>query len=356
MIKTLHVIGSKTLGGAENFYLRLVKALHERGEPVMALVRGDGPVGPLIPAGIPLLAAPMRTVWDPISRWRVSRLVRGAAPDIVQTYMGRATRLTHVRGSGIVHVARLGGFYKLDGYRHADAWIGNTKAICEYLRTNGFPAERVHYIPNFIEPPGPMSADALAGLRGRLGIPDDALVTTGVGRLIAKKGFDDLLVAFARLPSEVRGRRHDLLIVGDGGERAALESLARTLEIADRVHWAGWQNETGPYYGLADLFVCPSRHEPLGNVILEAWSHGKPVLSTATHGAIELITDGHDGVLVPCEEPAGLVAAWQRLLEDEATRHEIGAAGLRRVTEEFAPASVVDRYLDLYDRLRGCSR
>jgi glycosyltransferase involved in cell wall biosynthesis len=352
MIKTLHVIGSKTLGGAESFYLRLINALHERGEPVMALVRRDGPVAPHVPSGIPLLQAPMRTVWDPLSRWQVSHRVRDAAPDIVQTYMGRATRLTHVGGSGIVHVARLGGFYKLDGYRHADAWIGNTKAICDYLRENGFPGERVHYIPNFIEPPAAVSAEERAALRTRLGIPGDALITTGVGRLIAKKGFDDLLAAFARLPAAVQGRRVDLVVVGDGGERAPLEAQARTLGIAQRVHWAGWQNRPGPYYALADVFVCPSRHEPLGNVILEAWSHGVPVLSTATHGALELITDGRDGVLVPCEQPAALATALERLLTDDAHRRDLGGMGERRVAAEFTPARVVDRYLALYARLR----
>lgn len=352
MIKTLHVIGSKTLGGAESFYLRLIKALHERGEPVMAFVRRNGPVVPHVPPGIPLFQAPMRTVWDPLSRWQVSRLVREAAPDIVQTYMGRATRLTHVRGSGIVHVARLGGFYKLEGYRHADAWIGNTRAICDYLRDNGFPPERVHFIPNFIEPPAPVPREDLAALRARLGIPAEALIVTGVGRLIAKKGFDDLLAAFAKLPRAVRGRRIDLIVVGDGNERTALEARARALGVAERVHWTGWQNQPGPYYAVADLFVCPSRHEPLGNVILEAWSYGVAVLSTATHGALELITDGRDGVLVPCEQPVPLAAGMERLLADDTARRELAAAGRQRVADEFTPERVVDRYLALYDRLR----
>ncbi|BAU50336.1 glycosyl transferase [Sulfurifustis variabilis] len=354
MIKTLHVIGSKRFGGAERFYLRLIKALHERGEPVIALVRRDGPVVPHVPPGIPLLHAPMRTVWDPLSRFQVSRRVREVAPAIVQTYMGRATRLTHVRGSGIVHVARLGGFYKLDGYRHADAWVGNSKAICGYLRDNGFPARRVYHIPNFIEPPAPAAREELVALREQLGIPGDALVTLGVGRLIAKKGFDDLLAAFAKLPPTAGGRPIDLVVVGDGSQRASLETQARALGIAGRVHWAGWQNQPGPYYALADVFVCPSRHEPLGNVILEAWSHGVPVLSTATHGALELIADGRDGILTPCEQPTLLAGALKRLLRDDTARRELGAAGRRRVEPPAALAQdrVVDRYLALYHRLK----
>ena len=81
---------------------------------------------------------PMRIVGDPISRLEVSRLIGRRRPHIVQTYTGRATRLTRLsRQNESVHVARLGGYYKVGGYRHAHAWIGNTKGICDYLVAAG---------------------------------------------------------------------------------------------------------------------------------------------------------------------------------------------------------------------------
>lgn len=352
MLTSLHVIGSKTFGGAERFYLRLIAGLKERGESVMALVRRDGPVAPHVPAGIPLHTVPMRTVWDPLSRWQVSHTVRALKPDIVQTYMGRATRLTHIKGSGIVHVARLGGFYKLDGYRHANAWIGNTHAICDYLRAGGFPAERVFHIPNFVEPVTPPVPEHLMALRARLGIPADAYVVVGVGRLIAKKGFDDLIAAFAHVPPTLHDRPTHLVIVGAGEQLPQLQTQARQLSVAGRVHWAGWQDDPAPFYALADVFVCPSLHEPLGNVILEAWAHGVAVVSTDTHGARELIEDHVNGVLAPCANPTQLTQRIQQVLRDESARADLGAAGARKLGVEFSRAAVVTRYIELYRQLR----
>ena len=89
-----------------------------------------------------------------------------------------------------------------------------------------------------------------------------------LGRLIAKKGFADLLEAYARLPAEPGGRPLRLVIAGDGPDRAAHEEAARRRGHGGRVHWAGWQDDPEPFYALADLFVCPSRHEPLGNCLL----------------------------------------------------------------------------------------
>ena len=71
-----------------------------------------------------------------------------------------------------------------------------------------------------------------------------------------------------------------LVIVGDGPLNAPLRSYADQLGIGQQVRWAGWQLDPHPYYQLADLFICPSRHETLGNVILEAWAHNRAVLTT----------------------------------------------------------------------------
>src|SRR5690625_3524083 len=108
--------------------------------------------------------------------------------------MGRATRLTRLPpSSSAVHIARLGGYYKIRGYyEHAHAWVGNTKALCDYLVREGLPAARVFHIGNFVAEPATVSDDELATLRMQLGLPDDALVLMTLGRFIDIKGFDDL--------------------------------------------------------------------------------------------------------------------------------------------------------------------
>lgn len=352
---SFHVIGSRLSGGAERFYMRLVHALHRRGEQVVAVSRAGSSVSAELDPAIRQLHAPLANMWDLYSRWKIGRAVRRERPAIVQTYMSRATELTHLpAGKGVIHVARLGGYYALKHFRHAHAWIGNTKDLCDYMIQGGLASKRVFYLGNFVDLPAPTDPERLAALRTALEIPEDGLVVLGVGRINLRKGFADLLDAFGRLPAQIRGRPLHLVIVGDGPMCRELVEQTWQQAWGARVHWAGWQNDPDPYYALADLFVCPSRHEPLGNVILEAWAHGKAVVSTDTVGARELMTDGVNGWVVPCEDPAAMARAIARALEDEAARREMGRAGRDFVATKYTQDAIVQEYLALYAHLTGC--
>ena len=351
---TVHVLGSRELGGADRFFIRLVEALTRAGHPTLAVTRRDGPVAAQLSAAVEQVHLPLASKWDLPSRWRLTRLIGRRAPDVVQTYMGRATRLTRLpRGSRAVHVARLGGYYKIRGYNeHAQAWVGNTHGICDYLRQQGLPSAQVFYIGNFVPRPRPVPVEEREALRARLGLPAGAQVVFALGRLVEKKGFADLLEAFARLPAGHDGAPVRLVIAGDGPELAGLKHAARRLGIADRVHWAGWQDDPEPFYALADLFVCPSRHEPLGNVILEAWTHRLPVLSTRNEGAQELVDPGRNALLAPVADPAGLSEGLRALLAlDGPARARLAAEGHATVQREHGEQAVLEAYLRLYARL-----
>ena len=353
MPTSLHIVGSKTLGGAERFYLRLIEALHAGGAPVEAMLRAGSEVVGQVPAGIPVHRSPMRTVWDPLSRRAITRALRAIRPAIVQTYMGRATRLTHVRpGRGPVHVSRLGGYYKLAGYRHAHAWIGNTRGVCDYLIQGGMPAARVYHISNFIDPPRVVAAAELAALRRELAIPEEALVVVTAGRFVPVKGHRYLLGAFARLPAAVYDRPLWLLLVGDGPLRPDLEAQAHRLGIAARVAWAGWRTDPSPFYQLSDLVAFPSLElETLGNVILEAWVHNKPLVTSRFRGAREITRHGEDAWQVEYEDEEGLAQGILQVLRDERLAADLVRCGGDHLARQFSRTAVVRRYLDLYDEL-----
>lgn len=352
-VSFLHIIGSRHSGGAERFYIRLILALKDKGFNTIAVNRPRSAVSVELSGLVDQIHASMRNVRDPFSRFQISRIIAEKKPDIVQTYMGRATRLTHLPvASPTVHVSRLGGFYKLNGYRHADAWIGNTKTICEYMTGNGFPAHRVFYLPNFIDVPPEPSAETLRTIRDKHDIPENALIILGVGRLVKKKGFAGLIESFSRLPADVGCRTVYLLIVGSGPEERALKTFAGQHPCHDRIRWAGWHSNPDPYYAAADLFICPSLHEPLGNVILEAWSNGTPVISTATDGALELIRDGVNGLLVPVDDPDALAQRMEHTLkQDESVTSELVHNGLSELTRRYGKEAVLDSYIELYEKL-----
>ncbi len=355
--RSLHVIGGKGLGGAERFFVRLVNALARRGEPVAAVTVAGGEIARAIDPAVRQYHAPMLGVWDLYSRWRINRAIRDFRPDVVQTYMGRATRIVHLpRDRAPVHLARLGGYYTLKGYRHAHAWIGNTRGIHDYLTTHGLPAHRVHHIGNFVDTPERLPPDALASLRHRLGL-DGCRILVGIGRLHPNKGWADLLRAFAQLPAAIGEAPLHLLMVGDGPLRQELEQQADRLGVAARVHWAGWQHDPAPYYQLADVFVCASVHEPLGNVILEAWANRALLVSTRAQGPLELMQDGVNGLLAPLSDPAGLAAVLHAALTlDDAHRTRLIEAGRAEVERHYSEAAIVAAYVELYAGLRGAPR
>jgi len=343
------------MGGAERFYLRFLRAMQRAGEPVEALVRRASDLARLHMAGIPTGELPMRTVWDPLSRWEVTRYVQRSKASVVQTYMGRATRLTHLKpGAGQVHIARLGGYYKVPQYRHAHAWVGNTRQLCDWLVAQGLPASRVFHITNFADPAQPVDPGRVDAIRAQLAVQTQDWIMLHPARFVWFKGHATMLDALARLPREVAGRRPRLVLLGEGSLRASLETQARALGIMDRIVWAGWQQDPAQWFHAADMVVFPSRDdEPLGNVILEAWAYAKPLVVTAFRGAREIVRHREDAWMVPCDDPAALSAGIQTLLGDQALRAHLVAEGSRRAVQDFGEAAIITRYRDLYQQLTG---
>jgi len=346
MIPSLQVIASPGMGGAETAFQRAAQALSDAGNPVTCLLRRGAALDGVLPATLPRLQLPMRNYFDVATMLRLRALLKRGDWPVVQTWMSRATWMTHAPKS-VLHVARLGGYYRPRYFRHADAWVVNTKGLYDWMLAQGFPRERLEWINNFVPvlpagTPSPLS-------RATLGVPEEALLVVGLGRLIEKKGFQDLIAALALLPREIGSRPLHLLIMGDGPLRPALEQQAAAL--GGRVHFAGWVNNALAALPIAEVFVCPSREEPLGNVLLEAWSQRMPVLSTTSDGGRELIEDGRTGLLVPIAEPRPMSTALERLLRDAALREALARTGHEVFRSRYSEQGTVDAYIGFYGRM-----
>jgi hypothetical protein len=351
-------VGSKALGGAERWFIRFAAALGEIGAHADLGVRRGSDLDRLessVWGGLPLHRLPFLSVWDPWSRLAVSRLIRQVRPEVIQTYMGRATRLTRLSPRrGTVHIARLGGYYRLAPYRHAHAWIGNTRGLCDWMVRHGLPADRVFHIYNFAEPARPVADAEVAALRAEFCLPQDAWVLLTPGRFVLFKGHANLLDALAILPPEVGGRPLRLVLLGDGVLRGDLKRRVHQMGLAGRVIFAGWYTDPGPFFRLADLVVFPSlEEEPFGNVILEAWAWGRPLVTSLFRGAREIARHGTDAWCVPCGDPRSLAAGIQRVLSDPGLAAALVEQGSMRVAAEFGREAIMGQYCALYRHLTG---
>ncbi|MES9976564.1 MAG: glycosyltransferase, partial [Candidatus Thiodiazotropha sp.] len=230
------------------------------------------------------------------------------------------------------------------------AWIGNTKGICDYLLQAGLPKNRIFHLYNFAELPVPGLPPE--SLKKDLGIPEDAWVLMTPGRFVPFKGHRFLLEALAGLPAVVAGRPVWQVILGDGPLKQALHDQARASGIDERIVWAGWQLNPDAYYRLADLIVFPSTYaEPFGNVIIEAWGYARPLVTSASMGASEVVRHEEDGLMFECENALALSQTIERALNDDALRQGMAENGRQRAVREFARDTIMQAYVELYHYL-----
>ncbi len=344
--RVLQAIAGATHGGAESFFTRLAAALQRAGQPQRVLIRqNSNRAQSLRAAGVAVGELTFGGAFDLTTRRAFAREITAWGPDIVLTWMSRATRLCP--HGNFVHVARLGGYYDLKYYRRCDHLIGNTRAIVDYAVAKGWPRQRISYLPNFV-PDARAEAASLAP--DAIGWGERKPLALALGRLHPNKGFDLLLEAFA-------GTREVILwIAGDGPLRLTLERLATRLGIAGRVRFLGWREDVPRLFAAADLLICPSLHEPLGNVVIEAWSAGLAVVATASDGPAGLIEDGESGILVPLPGargggPRALADAIERVCADPALRARLGNAGRRAYEAQFTEPIVVAGYRSFFDEV-----
>jgi glycosyltransferase involved in cell wall biosynthesis len=193
---------------------------------------------------------------------------------------------------------------------------------------------------------------ARAAIRARLGLPDDALMLLGFGRMVYKKGFRHAIEAMARLA----GSATTLVLVGEGDAHDALMEQARAAGIADRVRFPGGaaRDEAPAWFAAADIVLLPSVHDQAGNVdglpnvLLEALASGCPVVASDLAGVRLVMADGQEGLIVPEGDSAALAAAIDRLLDDALLRARLGAAARRRAVTDLSWERCVDGMLAAY--------
>lgn len=338
------VISSLDAGGAERVMGTLADAWAERGHVVDLFTTHDAGREPhyrLSPQVRRLSVDPRASgPWKQAAVVRsLRRAIRESRPDAVVSFLNYTNILTLAACRGltcpvivserldprIIEIGPVWSLLRRLSYRRAARLVAQTPtaaALFEHLAPG-----RVRVIPNpVLVQTG--AADGPAPLPAAEGP-----TILCVGRLYRQKGFDLALRAMALLPPACDAWR--LVILGEGPERPALESLRGELGLGERVQLPGQVPDPRPWLRRAGIFLMSSRSEGFPNALCEAMAAGLPVVSTdCPSGPADIVTPGVDGLLVPPEDPPAMAAALARLIADGSFRARLAQA---------APA-VADRY------------
>jgi glycosyltransferase involved in cell wall biosynthesis len=362
-------------GGAEAQALRLANQLDPRDLAVeLAVCRAGGeyeaelaphvPLHHLAPAVARSSTAALVAAIRPLRR-----LVRARRPDVVCAFMDGPNVAAAIAVARTAAAPRLVACVQntisqeLTRGRHPVKRVVMTLARYVYPRvdaivalSHGVAADLVEFAPRAAERvtiihnaglDDRLADLAAAPLDGDLPRPRGPLIVA-CGRLTAQKGYGDLLDGFGAVHAATGAH---LWILGEGGERAALERRITARGLGAAVRLLGFRRNPYRYMAAADLFVLSSIYEGFGNVIVEAMATGTPVVSTnCPHGPGEIIRDGVTGLLVPVGDPPALAAAMIRVLRDPALAATLAAAGLRRA-QDFHIAAIAAQYEALFRRV-----
>jgi glycosyltransferase involved in cell wall biosynthesis len=320
---------------------------------------------------VPSLGPALRPDRDAAALAQIAAIARRFRPDLIHTHTAKAGFIGRLAALGalrprpvLVHTFH---GHVLEGYfgplrnrlyrsleaglaRRTDRLVGVSEATADDLVRLGIaPRDRFRVIPLGLDLEPFANADAAAGsrLRREVGIGEEELVLTFVGRLVAIKQVDLLLRAFAHVGAEVQPR---LLVVGDGELRARHEALARDLGIADRVSFLGYRRDLPALAAATDLAVLASANEGTPVSLIEAAAAGVPAVATRVGGVPEVVTP-EAGMLVPPGDPEALAGAISRLGGDPEQRTRLGAGAREHVLSRFAVERLIADVESLYEEL-----
>ena len=368
--RVAYVIGELGKGGAEYQLYELLRHLDRRrfAPGVFVLAPGGWWVEPIRALGVPVEEIPRRGPADVRRLARLRASLRRFAPHLLHAILWSGNSYGRLAALGlgipvVIAAERVVTPYRgwqvvveraLD--RVTDGYLVNCEAIAAWqVERKRLPREKIEVIPNGIDlgrlPP--FSLDR-RGARSAAGLRRDRRLVAGVGRLDAQKDFPTFLRAAAMIAAEFPDV--DFLVVGEGGERAALEALARRLGLGARVVFAGLRHDVPRLLAAVDVLALTSLYEGFPNVLLEAMATGAVAVATDVGGCRELVTSGETGLLVPPRAPAAVAAAVGRVLRDPALARRLATAARQRVEGAFSIDVMARRTMDAYLRRLDATR
>jgi glycosyltransferase involved in cell wall biosynthesis len=362
-------------GGAERALLNALRLLpKERFHCSVATFRLDTRVALFRDLSCPVYHFPLRRTYDAnalATAVRLRRLIRDQHISIVHSFFetsdlwgglvaklsGCPVLISSRRDMGIFRARKHEWAYRAMGplFDRVLTVSEEVRRFC--IEHDGLDPSKVVTVYNGIDLKKVEEGDGRGELQRLLRLSPGARLVVTVGHVRRVKGFDILIRAAAtvcqRLP------RTTFVVAGEPLEPdyvLELEDLARSLGVAERVCLLGGTENVFPLLRTSDVFCLPSRSEGFSNALLEAMACGLPCVVTRVGGNAEAVKDGHNGFLVPPEDPLALAERLLVLLENSARAKRMGEAGARIVRERFTVEAMIDQLVGIYDDLLEARR
>lgn len=395
-IKVLHIVTRLEAGGSAVNVVASARGLGPRFESALLCgVLESGASREVRADGARLIAAPhlrrsVNPAADVMAFCELLSALRKETPDIVHTHtskaglLGRWAAFVHNLGNprpcAIAHTPHGHVFYGYFGpwqtwlFRMLERWTGRITGrlialsqgeLQESLAAGVGRPEQWTIIPSGVDLPSEAELARIMaagrGIRSRLNLAEDGLAIGTVARLEPVKGVEYLVRATPALAAEFS--RAKFVIVGDGSERPRLTRLADELGVADRIVFAGHQDDALAWMSALDIFVQPSLNEGLGRTLIEAGFLEIPAVASAVCGISDVVLEGRTGYLVAPHDATQLAQAVRRLAGDRRLRQGFGAAAKAHVLcpdtnglPRFSEAAMLRKLEQLYISLVKDSR
>ena len=358
-MKILHVETGRHLYGGPQQVIYLVKALAERGhDNVIVCPPGSGIDNVARAEGIHVRNLFCAGDLDLPFAYRLKQYLDEKQPDIVHCHSRRGADILGGLAASFADIPAVVS-RRVDNtemrvmasvrYRPFRKIIAISEAIAGVLRENGVADERLVVIRSAVDTEAFAVAPDRAVFNREFNVTDEHFVVAAAGQLIPRKGHRHLLQAVADLKDRYPSLR--LVLFGEGYLNNQLRDQTATLGLGGVVQFAGFRDDLDDYLGCFDLFAHPSLAEGLGVAALKAAAAGIAVVGYAAGGLIEAIADGRTGMLVPAGDIEALGSAIAQLIDDDARRAAMGAAGRERMQKEFSIATMADRHIAVYEEV-----
>ena len=363
-MRILQINSAKEWGGGEAHVLALCNELTARGHQVILACRKNSKIAKQSQLnGIRTHPAPLRSAADIVSAYQLAKLCQKQGISIVHAHLGRDYWIAYFikffyPSVKIVFTRHLlfplkRGYFHKRLYQSAAAIIAVSQGVKKVILDTGFVEDKVVQVIHNGISLGEFQTEEPSFFRTEIGVKETDFLIGVVGQLSEHKGQDIFLQSVPAILKECSNAKFVLVgsEFGDGSYQAGLLKLIAEQKVQDAVILAGRRTDIPQVMKSLDVFVSASRSEAFGMVIAEAMASGVPVVATCTAGAMEIIADKVDGLLVEMENPKALATAVVEILKKDSLFRQFKEKGKEKIAAQFSQQQMIDKIQELYQKI-----